>query len=71
MLAVKEVFSEIETLPTECLPEVLDFVAFLKTKSKGKKHTQSLCGMFADTGDTLDKFLARKRVEKQLEYENG
>jgi len=55
MLAVKEVFSEIETLPTECLPE------------KGKKHTQSLYGMFADTGDTLDKFLARKQAERRLE----
>jgi hypothetical protein len=29
-----------------------------------KKNTQSLCGMFADTGDTLDKFLARKRANK-------
>ena len=80
MLATKEVFSEIETLPREYLPEVLDFVVFLKTKSEGKtdisktplgKNTQSLYGMFADTGDTLDKFLARKQAEKQLEYENG
>jgi len=34
------------------------------------EQTQSLCGMFADTGDTLDKFLTRKRAEKQLEYGN-
>jgi hypothetical protein len=43
MLAVKEVFSEIETLPKECLPEVLDFVAFLKAKSKGEKKSAFGC----------------------------
>jgi hypothetical protein len=38
--------------------------------SVGETNTQSLCGMFADTGDTLDKFLVRKHAEKQFEYEN-
>jgi len=43
MLAVQEVVSEIETLPQECLPEVLDFVVFLKTKAKGKKKSAFGC----------------------------
>jgi hypothetical protein len=48
-------------------------IIFLSSKSTlitKKTNTQSLCGMFADTGDTLDKFLKRKRAEKQFEYEN-
>jgi hypothetical protein len=48
-------------------------VIFLPPKSTltaKKTNTQSLCGMFADTGDTLDKFLIRKRAEKQFEYED-
>jgi hypothetical protein len=28
--------SEIKALPKECLPEVYDFVSFLKTKQKGE-----------------------------------
>jgi hypothetical protein len=43
MLAAKEVFSEIETLPKEYLPEVLDFVVFLKTKAEGKKKSAFGC----------------------------
>ncbi len=43
MLAVTEVFSEIETLPQEYLPEVLDFVVSLKTKSKSKKKSAFGC----------------------------
>jgi len=46
------------------------FTPYSKTPSIKKKNTQSLCGMFADTNDTLDKFMTRKRAEKQLEYEN-
>jgi hypothetical protein len=48
-------------------------IIFLSPKSAlttKKTNTQSLCGMFADTGDTLDKFLIRKHAEKQFEYEN-
>ncbi|MDR3000323.1 MAG: hypothetical protein LBU89_03575 [Fibromonadaceae bacterium] len=45
------------------------FMSSKNTLSAKKKNTQSLCGMFVDTGDTLDKFLLRKQAEKQLEYE--
>jgi hypothetical protein len=44
------------------------FISSKNTSTAKKKNTQSLCGMFADTGDTLDKFLARKRADK-MEYE--
>lgn len=47
------------------------FISSENIQFKKKKNTRSLCGMFYDTGDTLDKFLARKQIEKQLEYENG
>ncbi|MCL2281998.1 MAG: hypothetical protein FWC26_01615 [Fibromonadales bacterium] len=46
------------------------FISPRNIQSAKKKNTQSLCGMFADTGDTLDKFLIRKQAEKQLEYGN-
>ena len=42
MLAVKEVFSEIETLPKEYLPEVLDFVVFLKKRKKTAKSLNKI-----------------------------
>jgi hypothetical protein len=47
------------------------FTSYSKALSTRKKNTQSLSGMFADTNDTLDKFMIRKRAEKKLEYENG
>ncbi len=43
-------------------------VIFIPIKANKKSKNSELCGMFADTGDTLDKFLLRKREEKQLEY---
>jgi len=43
MLATKEIFSEIETLPREYLPEVLDFVVFLKARPNGKKRSAFGC----------------------------
>jgi hypothetical protein len=44
------------------------FISPENAQSTKKKSTQSLCGMFADTGDSLDKFFTRKRAEK-MEYE--
>jgi hypothetical protein len=44
------------------------FISPKNLQTTKKENTQSLCGMFADTGDTLDKFLSRKRAEK-MEYE--
>jgi len=46
------------------------FVSYSSPKSNKKKNTRALCGMFAGTGDTVDNFMARKRLEKQIEYEN-
>jgi hypothetical protein len=46
------------------------FVSYTNPQSTKKKNTQALCGMFADTDDTMNKFMARKRAEKMLEYEN-
>jgi hypothetical protein len=41
MVAIKQVFNEIETLPTEHFQEVLDFVGYLKSKSL-KKTTETM-----------------------------
>ena len=67
MLAVKEVFSEIETLPKEYLPEVLDFVIFLKTKPKGKKKSAFGClSEYADVSKIpLEKGAWEKEVAKK------
>jgi len=67
MLAVKEVFSEIETLPQECLPEVLDFVVFLKTKVKGEKKSAFGClSEYADASKiSLEKLAWEKEVAKK------
>ena len=44
------------------------FVSSESTQTTRNKNTQALCGMFADIGDTVDKFLARKRADER-EYE--
>jgi len=44
------------------------FVSYTNLQAEKKKNTQALCGMFADTDDTLNKFMARKRAEKMPEY---
>jgi hypothetical protein len=41
MIAIKQVFNEIETLPTEHFQEVLDFVGYLKLK-RLKKTTETM-----------------------------
>jgi len=41
------------------------FVSYSSPKSNKKKNTQALCGMFANTGDTVDKFMERKRLENK------
>jgi hypothetical protein len=67
MLAVKEVFSEIETLPKEYLPEVLDFVVFLKKKSNGKKKSAFGClSEYADASKIpLEKGAWEREVAKK------
>jgi hypothetical protein len=67
MIAAKEVFSEIETLPNEYLPEVLDFVVFLKAKSKGKKKSAFGClSEYADLSKIpLEKGVWEKEVAKK------
>jgi len=67
MLAVKEVFSEIETLPKEYLPEVLDFVVSLKTKSNGKKKSAFGClSEYADVSKiSLEKVAWEREVVKK------
>jgi hypothetical protein len=60
-----------ESIPVGKAEVKIIFISHKNMLSAKKKNTQSLCGMFSDTGDTLDKFLTRKQTEKQLEYENG
>jgi hypothetical protein len=59
-----------ESIPVGKAEVKIIFLSQKNTLTSKKTNTQALCGMFADTGDTLDKFLARKKAEKQFEYEN-
>jgi hypothetical protein len=69
MIATKELFSEIETLPKEYLAEVSDFVAFLKMKQPRQNEAPIVCfdldeGYKAMAADT-------KREKEADEWING
>ncbi len=66
-MTAQTIISEIETLPTEYLPEVLDFVVFLKTKSKGKKKSAFGClSEYADAAKIpLEKGAWEREVAKK------
>jgi len=32
MIAINQIMNEIETLPSECFPEIMDFISYLKSK---------------------------------------
>jgi hypothetical protein len=59
-----------ESIPVGEAEIKIIFISSKNMQLAKKENTQTLCGMFADTRDTLDKFLTRKRAEKQLEYES-
>jgi hypothetical protein len=50
-----------ESIPIGEVEVRVIFVSSENAQTVKKKNTQALCGMFADTGDSVDKFLARKR----------
>jgi len=59
-----------ESIPVGEAEIKIIFISPKNIQSAKQKNTRALCGMFADTGDTLDKFFTRKQAEKQLEYGN-
>ena len=69
MTAAKELFSEIETLPNECLAEVFDFVAFLKMKHGRQNMTPVV---YSDLDEGCQAMAADAELEKEAqEWING
>ncbi|MDR0597767.1 MAG: hypothetical protein LBG14_04605 [Treponema sp.] len=69
MIATKELFLEIETLPKECLAEVLDFVTFLKMKHGRQNMTPVV---YSDLDEGYQAMAADTEREKEAqEWING
>ena len=64
MLATQQVFSEIETLPKEDLPKIMDFIVFLKAKPK--KIKKSAFGCLSEYADDSKISLEKGAWEREV-----
>lgn len=66
MTPKQQLIEELETAPVSVLPQVLDFLRYLKSKKAPSSDVMQFAGMAADIPDVIDEIIADVERNRQL-----